>query len=145
MKYYIRDGRRFVKIQSTVGMYYNTDGSFTSIQTSESIGVCIVDDFEKIVIASIHNLERPMNWFDAKAACEHAALDPNHIWHLPSITEVMIATEIEGARSIFNWMNAIVWTSLQYSANNAYYWTSSLYIGSKYSNYVVVPFLTLYK
>lgn len=145
MKYYIRDGRRFVKIQSKVGMYYNTDGSFTSIQTSESIGVCIVDDFEKIVIASIHHLERTMNWFDAKAACEHAALDPNHIWHLPSLTEVIIATEIEGARSIFNWMNTVVWTSSQLSAALAYYWSSSLNYTLKNVSTAVVPFLTLYK
>ena len=144
MKYYIRDGRRFVKIQSAVGMYYNTDGSFTSIQTSESIGVCIVDDFEKIVIASIHHLERPMNWFDAKAACENLG-DTNHIWYLPSLTEVMIATKIEGARSIFNWVYSTLWTSTQYNANFAYYWASSLYITYKTNSYVVVPFLTLYK
>lgn len=138
MKYYIRKGRRFVEVESKVGMYYNKDGTFTSTKFEDSIGICVIDDFKKIVVASICKAPFEMNWDNANKFCKTIS---GGRWHLPSLEELLIATKID----TFDWNDSILWISTQYRAYYAYCWPSSLTYGSRYGSCVVVPFLTLYK
>ena len=53
MKYYRRDGRRFVQIEDLYGMYANTDGSFSTVRLPNSYGVVVIHNFKEIVIAHL--------------------------------------------------------------------------------------------
>lgn len=53
MKYYKRDGRRFVQIEDLYGMYANRDGSFSTVRLPDSYGVVVIHNFKEIVIAHL--------------------------------------------------------------------------------------------
>ena len=53
MKYYKRDGRKFVQIEDLYGMYANRDGSFSTVRLSDSYGVVVIHNFKEIVIAHL--------------------------------------------------------------------------------------------
>lgn len=60
-QYYIREGRRFVKVNAPQvvdhrGQYYNEDGSFSEECRKDSIGVCIIQNPKECIICSLKDL-----------------------------------------------------------------------------------------
>ena len=61
MKYYRREGRRFVQTDvpqpvNNAGKYYQKDGSFSNECTSDSIGLCIVSYATHHVVMYLHEI-----------------------------------------------------------------------------------------
>lgn len=57
-QYYVREGRRFVKVDvpSVVdhrGEYYNADGSFSKEKRDDSVGVCIIQSPTECIICGL--------------------------------------------------------------------------------------------
>ena len=143
MKYYIRDGRRFVQIKSLKGMFYNNNGTFTENRTNKSIGICVHDDFEEIIIASLSVAENPVRYDVAESACKAAF--PFVQGHMPSRKELYMSMEY---KQHINTDYHILWTSDSRKNNyaRAFVWSNG-YTPSlnKRTLQYVLPFLTIKK
>ena len=53
---YIREGRRFIKIENHEGMWYQKDGSFQKEKDKNSIGLCIKSTQEEETIMEINTV-----------------------------------------------------------------------------------------
>lgn len=145
MKYYIRKGRRFVQVNSVKGMFLNNDGTFTEKRTDKSIGICVHDDFEEIIIASLNVSKNPAIYNIAKSACKAAF--PFGEGHIPSRKELYIAMEYKqhinaGCHSL--------WTSESSYTDDRSAWcldwaSGFVYNGNKDYDFYVLPFLILKK
>lgn len=56
-KYYIRNGRKFERIEYHEGMYYQENGTFQEKRDECSIGLCIISDFKQDVIMTFESVE----------------------------------------------------------------------------------------
>jgi len=142
MKYYIRNGRRFVRVKSLKGMFYNNDGTFTEKRTDKSIGICVHDDFEETIIASLTVSRKSEEYNVAKSACKAAF--PFGEGHIPSRKELFMAMEY---KQHINTAGYSLWTS---ESRWGFVWILSLldgYISSSHrcNYYCVLPFLTIKK
>ena len=145
MKHYIREGRRFVQIQSKAGTYYNQDGSFSKDRRSDSIGVCVIDDLEKTVIASLYCPKEPLVYLDAERYCNTEFFCKGH---MPSKLEMMAAYEYKSM--FYNYPSRWYWTRDNIKYNDGIAWTlgwDSGYIHGHRKTYTdyVRAFLTLTK
>lgn len=130
MNYYVREGRRFVQVKSLKGMFYNNDGTFTEKRTDKSIGICVHDDFEETIIASLNASKNPATYDIAKSACKAAF--PFAEGHIPSHKELYMAMEYEQYIDIKG--SYVLWTSESISNDFA-----------RILNRYVLPFLTIKK
>ena len=96
MKYYTRNGSRFVQASELYGMYANTDGSFTSMRTDDSYGVVVIHNFKEIVIAHLEVKSR-IPWNEAIKK-----------YKLPSRLQLLAAFEL---KDMFDSNDQIFWTN----------------------------------
>lgn len=142
MKYYARIGSRFVQIKSVKGMFYNNDGTFTEKRTDKSIGICVHDDFEETIIASLNVSKNPATYNVAKSACKAAF--PFGEGHIPSRKELFMAMEY---KQYIDAAHCSLWTSESSCAGHyawCLYWDDGF--GGSYDkniNRCVLPFLTI--
>ena len=115
MKYYVRDGRRFVKTDDLCGMYANREGNFTSIKTWDSYGVVVIHNFKEIVIAHLE-VKPACTWYEAIKK-----------YNLPTRIQLLTAFKF---KSMFNPNSHTFWTNEESTFDFAYalYWSDS-YIG----------------
>jgi len=140
MKYYIRNGRRFVRVKSLKGMFYNSDGIFTENKTNKSIGICVHNSFEEIIIASLNVSKNPATYDVAESACKAAF--PSGEGHIPSRKELYMAMEY---KQYININNYGLWTSeSRWGFAWIFGWVDG-YVSSahKGGRYYVLPFLTI--
>ena len=93
MKYYKREGRRFVQINvsrpvNNAGMYYNSNGTFTLEPTDKTIGLCIVSYAHEHVVMSIKTLIHNCAYEHAKEVVESAFDGKGEI---PQVQEMLTA------------------------------------------------------
>ena len=144
MKYYKRDGRRFVQVKSAKGMFYNNDGTFTEKETDKSIGICVNDDFEEIIIASLSAFKNPASYKIAESACKAAF--PFREGHIPSRKELYMAMEYKQYIDIKD--KYILWTSESITNDFAQilFWDNGYIFNlNKNRSRYVLPFLTIKK
>ena len=55
--FYIKKENDYKEILYAVGMYYNSDDSFTDTFNSDSIGICVEQDYDKRVICDMKNAQ----------------------------------------------------------------------------------------
>lgn len=142
MKYYARNGRRFVQVRSTKGMFYNNDGTFTEKRTDKSIGICVYDDFEEIIIASLSVSKELAPYDVAESACKAAF--PFGEGHIPSRKELYMAMEY---KQYININSYDLWTSeSRWGFIWSLYWINGnvASFSKDYSHYIL-PFLTIKK
>jgi len=96
MKYYLRDGRRFIKTENLYGMYANTDGTFTPKRVGNSYGVVVIHNFKEIVIAHLEVKSR-IPWNEAIKK-----------YKLPSRLQLLAAFEL---KDMFDSNDQIFWTN----------------------------------
>ena len=142
MKYYIRAGRAFVEVKSQKGMFYNSDGIFTENKTNKSIGICVHDSFEETIVASLSISKNPAPYDVAESACK-AAFPFSKEGHIPSRKELYMAMEYKQYIDI---SCHTLWTSESMYGYDAWFlcWDNG-YVNrtEKYTNYCVLPFLTI--
>lgn len=140
MKYYARIGSRFVQIKSVKGMFYNNDGTFTEKRTDKSIGICVHNDFEEIIIASLSVSKNPATYDVAKSACKAAF--PFGEGHVPSRKELCMAMEY---KQYIDANDYSLWTSeSRWGLGWILYWGDGFVASfNKNSSHYVLPFLTI--
>lgn len=144
MKYYVRDGCRFVQIKPMKGMFFNNNGTFTEKRTDKSIGICVHDDFEEAIIASLNASKNPATYDIAKSACKAAF--PFAEGHIPSRKELYMALEYKQYIDIKG--SYILWTSESITNDSAQilFWDKGYIFNlNKNHNRYVLPFLTIKK
>lgn len=107
MKYYRRDGRRFVQIENLYGMYANRDGSFSTVRLSDSYGVVVIHNFKEIVIAHLAVVSNK-TWYEAKKGG----------YKLPSKLQLMAAFEL---KNMFDQHSGTFWTNEERPNSFAWY------------------------
>ena len=151
---YVRDGRRFVKLPTImdqhtttkVGMYYNKDGSFSKEIIGSSIGVCVIDDTEKVTIAALKASSTCMNHTDAIKWCK-TQFDGSG--HAPTRLEMLAAYYQKDKFPAAN--ECWCWTDEEFVGHDACYcWIlfwgdGGTGIDNAYNTYYVRPFLTIVK
>lgn len=93
MKYYKREGRRFVQINvpqpvNNAGTYYNSNGTFTLEPTDKTIGFCIVSYAHEHVVMSIKTLIHDCVYEYAEEVVDSAFDGKGEI---PELQEMLIA------------------------------------------------------
>ena len=148
MKYYKRDGCRFVQVKSLKGMFYNNDGTFTEKEVDKSIGICVHDDFEETIIASLSISKNPAPYDVAKSACRAAF--PFGEGHVPTSYELLMLKNISNAK--FKYHNCYLWVSDHcFNGSGAYCLCfgndihTMYYTYKNYNKLNVIPFFTIKK
>lgn len=154
MKYYVREGRRFVQVKSLKGMFYNNDETFTKKRTNKSIGICVYDDFNETIIASLIMHREKISYTEAEFLFETSLPYKYHNnffkWHMPTSYELLMLENISNAK--FEYHNCYLWVSDPSLINSkAYclYFANGLhtmyYSNKDYKRFNVIPFLTIKK
>lgn len=148
MKYYVREGRRFVQTKPLKGMFLNNDGTFTKNKTNKSIGICVHDDFNETIIASLTVSKYGVSYDVAESACKAAF--PFREGHIPTSYELLMLENVSRAKCEYH--NRYLWVSDPCLINpRAYclYFSNGIhamyYIGKDYKKCNVIPFLTIKK
>ena len=146
MKYYTRIGRRFVQVKSVKGMFYNKDGTFSEKRTDKSIGICVHDDFDETIIASLGISESEISYDVAESVCKAAF--PLGEGHIPTGKEIFMLLDMKvikpkGVVSLWisddaNDFSAIVYGLHFYSSGAHMHFYSRHYGVNK-----IIPFLTI--
>ena len=145
MKYYARIGRRFVQVKSAKGMFYNNDGTFTEKRTDKSIGICVHDDFDETIIASLNECENAVTYGEAESICKAAF--PLGEGHIPTSNELFMLKSMDNIKPkdfVSLWVSDKF--NDAYRAHFLYFEPSGVcmsYCGISYREHKVIPFLTI--
>lgn len=121
MKYYVRDGSKFVKTNDLYGMYANTNGTYSKEKQDNSYGVVIIHNFKEIVIAHL----------EVKPACTWNEAMKKYI--LPTRIQLLAAFKF---KNMFDQNSHTFWTNEE--GDPSYAWAlcwDDGYIGDFYKNY----------
>ena len=109
--FYIKEGNDYKEILYAVGMYYNSDGSFTDTFNENSIGICVEQDYEKRVICIMKNAQR----FGYKEAIDYTIRHKKENYYIPTYEQLRKLAHIKNISQItYNLIKrrtALVWTN----------------------------------
>ena len=109
-QFYIKEDNDYKEILYAVGMYYNSDGSFTDTFNENSIGICVEQDYEKRVICIMKNTQI----FGYKEAIDYTIRHKKENYYIPTYDQLRKLAHIKNISKIaynFKHKTAMVWTN----------------------------------
>ena len=155
-QYYIRDGRRFVKVITVPpqqvpdrrGQYLNSDGTFSEEYKEKlSYGLCVDQTKDSYIVAKLYP-SLDVCWYKIQERYLVRLDNINMSIFIPNRIQLFSAALTYQDKLEF-WKNKILWTCEEYSENHA--WVLNLcegyfgYVGfsNKDYNFSVVAFMTI--
>lgn len=108
--FYIKKENDYKRVLYAVGMYYNSDGSFTNTFNSNSVGICVEQDYEKRIICNMKNAQI----FGYKEAIEYTVRHKKENYYIPTYEQLRKLAHIKNISRIaynFNRKTAMLWTN----------------------------------
>ena len=100
----------YKEILYAVGMYYNSDGSFTDTFNSDSIGICVEQDYDKRVICNMKNAQI----FGYKEAIDYTIRHKKENYYIPTYEQLRKLAHIKNISKIaynFKCGTVLAWTN----------------------------------
>lgn len=112
-KKYYRDRNRFVQIPHYKGMYYNSDNTFTSFKTSDTIGICVEQTLDELTICEVTETLFKGSYDECLNYCKSKFENG----YMPSVSELIRANE----NNYIKFRSILMWTNNNYIPDFA--WT----------------------